>query len=219
MFAPNVTRKFPSFISFAVLFAMVALAIVLVVEITPTAIDQVKETSKEVDHGDGNDNDFWLKLSDPMESVVDHEDDPDVLEAAKEADIKNGMSKKGMRRSEKTTTEENLKEAKQVDADMKKEVLEERASEAKDKKEQEETESTIREIYDLAYHQKRENERKAKRLKAARLAEKRRLAALKRVARTEVMFKQDCKSLRKIMDRANPKHKAQYANTCHGLRL
>jgi len=219
MFA-NVNRKTPSILSFALLFAMVALAIVFVVEITPTSpIDQVKETSQEVDHNDnsGNDNDFWLKQSDPMEAVLDHEDDQEVLDKAKDEDIKNGMSPKGIRRSDKETTEENLKEAKQVDADMKKQVLEERAEEARDKKEQEDTESTIREIYDVAYHQKRENERKAKRLKRERLAEKRRLEGLRRVARTEVMFKQDCKSLRKIMDRANPKHKSQYAKTCKGL--
>jgi len=214
MFAPSVNRT-PSFVSFAALFAMVALAIVLVVEITPTStIDHIKETSKGVGHS--NDNDFWLKSNDPMEPVLDHEDDNQVQEAARDADIKNGMSKKGMLRSEKMTTEENLKDAKQVDDDMKKEVLEERAEEARDKKEQEDTESTIREIYDEAYHAKMENERKAKKLKRIREAEKRRLAALKRVARTEVMFKQDCRRLQKIMDRANPQHRSQYARTCHG---
>jgi len=180
---------------------LVCLAIVLVVDNAPSM-----DVSKEADQGDAD----WLPKSDPVGQFIDHEDDQEVREKAKEADRKFGaFSRRALKSNWKTVDTDSV----EVDTAMKKAVREERKDKERTKRDNIATQQAIREIYDQTYHLKMVAERRAKKMKEIRAKRKAKLIHLRRVQRVEVQFKKDCKVLANIMSSAQPKERATYADT------
>jgi len=156
-------------------------------------------------------------LSDGEGKIIDHEDDIIVRRKAAANDAKYGvLSKEAMYHDVKETQKEN----EDVAGLMAKAVKGEHKEDKKLKKSEAKTEDDIREITDESYHKKKQSERNAKKRARAKAKLMAKIANMRKKARTEVLFKKDCKNLRAMFVRGDKKNSKAFARVrCDGGKV
>merc|ERR1711939_119833 len=197
----------------AAVLAVTCLVAVVVVNQDSTADATVREGSDDLLRK--AENAGWL--SDGEGKIIDHEDDIIVRRKAAANDAKYGvLSKEAMYHDVKETQKEN----EDVAGLMAKAVKGEHKEDKKLKKSEAKTEDDIREITDENYHKKKQSERNAKKRARAKAKLMAKIANMRKKARTEVLFKKDCKNLRAMFVRGDKKNSKAFARVrCDGGKV
>merc|ERR1711981_113074 len=187
----------------AAVLAVTCLVAVVVVNQDSTVDATVREGSDDLLRK--AENAGWL--SDGEGKIIDHEDDIIVRRKAAANDAKYGvLSKEAMNHD--------------VAGLMAKAVKGEHKEDKKLKKSEAKTEDDIREITDESYHKKKQSERNAKKRARAKAKLMAKIANMRKKARTEVLFKKDCKNLRAMFVRGDKKNSKAFARVrCDGGKV
>lgn len=142
--------------------------------------------------------------------IIEHSNDVLVKQAAKEADVRFGLSSKRALAEDVKSTEAANND---VSVQMAKAMQEKRKFARKLARDHKQTLQDIKEITDETFHKKMVKERHHK--AAVSMQEKimKKLAKLKRDKRGEILYKKYCRDLKRVFIAAVPKNKAAYAAT------